>query len=102
MNLVKTKKMPYKDKQKRKEKAKEYSRKHYLKNREEVIKRTAEWKKNNPKANRMHSKTAYYKPSEIEGVSIGVLKKREYRKNNPEKIKEQNRKYREKNNQKNK
>ena len=44
MNLVKTKKMPYKDKQKRKEKAKEYSRKHYLKNREEVIKRTAEWK----------------------------------------------------------
>ena len=94
--------MPYKDKQKHKEKAKEYSRKHYLKNREEVIKRTAEWKKNNPEANRMHSKTAYYKESEIEGVSIGVLKRREYRKNNPEKIKEQNRKYREKNKEKNK
>ena len=37
--------MPYKDKEKRKEKQKEYSRKNYLNNREEVIKRTAEWKK---------------------------------------------------------
>lgn len=53
--------MPYKDKEKRKEKQKEYSRKNYLNNKEEVIKRTAEWKKNNPEANREHSKNAYYK-----------------------------------------
>lgn len=89
--------MPYKDKQKRKEKAKEYSRKHYLKNKEEVIKRTAEWKKNNSEANRMHSKTAYYKDSDVEGVTNGVLKRRKYRENNREKIKETNRNWREKN-----
>jgi hypothetical protein len=53
--------MPYKDKAKRKEKNKEYSRKHYLKNTEEVIKRTAEWKKNNPEANKQHNKNYHNK-----------------------------------------
>ena len=37
--------MPYKDKNERKRKAQEYSREHYLKNQEEVKKRTAEKKK---------------------------------------------------------
>ena len=37
--------MPYKDKSVKKQKHKEYSREHYLKNQEEVKKRTAEKKK---------------------------------------------------------
>lgn len=67
--------MPYKNK----EDQKAASRKHYLKNREKVIKRTAKWKLNNPESNREHSKNHYYKESEIEGITLGALKRRKYR-----------------------
>lgn len=48
--------MPYKDPEVKKQKHKEYSRKHYLKNREKTIKRTQQWKENNREQSRKHSK----------------------------------------------
>ena len=72
---------------KNKEDQKAASRRHYLRNREKVIKRSAEWKKNNPESNREHSKTYYYKESEIEGVTLGTIKRRKYRAKNNYKIK---------------
>ena len=88
--------MPYKNIEDRRA----AQRRHYRKNKEYYIKKAAKWKKENPEANREHSRTAYNKPYEIEGVSVGVLKRREYRKNNSEKVKETNKKWREKNKEK--
>ena len=74
--------MAYKDKRKQKE----ASRRHYLANRPTIIKRSAERRKNNPEANREYSKTNYYKESNIEGITNGVLRRRKYIDSNNYKI----------------
>ena len=88
--------MPYKNAEERRA----AQRRRYENNKEYYKKKSAKWKKENPEANREHSKTAYNKPSDIEGVSVGVLRRKEYRENNSEKVKQTNKEWREKSKEK--
>ena len=100
---------------KNKEDQKEASRKWYLKNRKLVIERTRLRKLENPEREREYQKKYYDKPSEIDGVSVGVLQRTEYisnnrdqylktnqnwRDNNKESISDYNKKYWEENKEK--
>ena len=85
--------MAYKDKQKQKE----ASRRHYLKNKKKIIERTAKWKKNNPEAAKQHCKNYNNKESEEEGVTQAAFNKGKWRDANKEQNKIINKKWRDAN-----
>ena len=73
------------------------SRKWYLENRAKVIEKSRLRKIANPEKEKEYQKKYYNKPSEIEGVSQGVLQRRKWVANNPEQYKLTNKNWRDNN-----
>jgi hypothetical protein len=82
---------------KNKEDQKAAQRKWYLKNRAKVIEKSRLRKLENPEREAEYKRKHYYKPSEIEGVSVGVLQRRKYVANNQEQYKKTNQEWRDAN-----
>ena len=82
---------------KNKEDQKAASRKWYLENRAKVIEKSRLRKIANPEREREYQKKYYNKPSEIEGVSQGVLQRRKWVETNPEQYKLTNKEWRDNN-----
>tara|TARA_R110000824_G_scaffold350486_1_gene537432 strand:- start:59 stop:418 length:360 start_codon:yes stop_codon:yes gene_type:complete len=79
---------------KNKEDQKAASRRHYLKHKEEIKEKSRLRKLENPEREKEYQKKYYNKPSEIEGVSVGVLQRRKYVEENRDKYLETNQNWR--------
>ncbi len=82
---------------KNKEDQKASSRRHYLKNKEKIKERSRLRKLENLEKEKEYRKKHYNKPSEIEGVSLGVFQRRKYVESNREKYLETNQNWRDNN-----
>ena len=82
---------------KNKEDQKAAQRRWYLKNRAKVIEKSRLRRLENPDKHNEYNRKYYNKPSEIEGVSIGVLQRRKWVANNQEQYKKTNQEWRDNN-----